>query len=330
MKLDSKDKQLLDLLYLNSRESLISLGKKLKLSPSAVERRLQKLISEGVISLLFADVNLGRIGLKSYRIYMKFDVIDEKTEKEILTLFENYSRTLWGVVCEGEYDILFRFIAKDEYEVEDVIEMFLKKFGERIVEKTVITTTSQTYLSWNKAFGSERRPALPFERMEGIENIDEVDLGILSELYGNARQSTVNIAKKVGLTPDAVQYRIKKLIERKLILGYTAWYDAKKLEFNYYKILIGFRNITKDLENEFMRFCTERDEVIFINKTIGSWDVEVDIIVEDNRELHRFIMDMKTKFGHILGKHTFISAIEERMLNPLRGELENKSNNKKK
>ncbi|MBI5227533.1 hypothetical protein HY988_02995 [Candidatus Micrarchaeota archaeon] len=53
---------------------------------------------------------------------------------------------------------------------------------------------------------------------------------------------------------------------------------------------------------------------------IGSWDIELDIIVKDNQELHVFMRDLKTQFGEIIGKHTFISAVEERMLNPLRGE----------
>jgi hypothetical protein len=64
--------------------------------------------------------------------------------------------------------------------------------------------------------------------------------------------------------------------------------------------------------------------VIFINKTIGSWDLEVDIIVENTVELHKFIQEAKTKFGHIIGKHVYVAAIEERMLNPLRGEIKSK------
>ena len=99
MDMDKKDKELLTLLYLNSRASFTEMGKKLSLSSSAVERRFRRLKGDGAISLLMANVNFAKLGLKSYRLYFKFDVMDESTEKEILALFDSIPRTLWGAVC---------------------------------------------------------------------------------------------------------------------------------------------------------------------------------------------------------------------------------------
>jgi hypothetical protein len=42
------------------------------------------------------------------------------------------------------------------------------------------------------------------------------------------------------------------------------------------------------------------------------------VLVDDVVELHKFISGIKTKFGAIIGKHVYIAAIEERMLNPIR------------
>ncbi len=318
VRLDKKDKDLLTLLYLDSRESFTRMGKKLNLSSSAVERRLKKLKGGGIVSLMFADVNLAKLGFKGYRLYFKFDVMDEETEKEVLELFGEYSRTLWGVICEGEYDVLWRIIAKDELEVEKAINLVTERFGGKIIEKTVVATTYQAYLSWNRAFGGKRQPELPLEKITKVEELDGDDMGILAMLYGNARATTVEIANEVGLSADAVQYRLKRLKAEGYVLGNTCWYDAGKLGLEYYKILIGFRNITPEDEKKFLGFCKEQDNIIFVNKTIGSWDVEVDVVVENVVELHGFIRDLKTRFGQIMGKHTYVAAIEERMLNPLR------------
>jgi DNA-binding Lrp family transcriptional regulator len=318
IKLDKRDRELLTLLYLNSRAGFTEMGRKLKLSSSAVERRFRALKEGGAVSLLMADVNFAKLGLKSYRLYFKFDVMDAKTEKEVLALFETIPRTLWGVVCEGEYDVLWRILAKDEVEVEEIMNLVTERFGKRIIEKAVATTTYQTYLSWNRAFGGERHPELPLEGATESEKPDDTDMKLLAALYGNARSTTVELAALVGLTPDAVQYRIKKLTKKRFILGYTSWYDAKKLGLEYYKIMFGFRGMTAEKEKKFLKFCLEHDNVIFLNKTIGSWDIEVDVIVEDVMELHRFLLEIKTKFGHLIGKHAYVAAIEERMLNPLR------------
>ncbi len=323
MKLDKKDKQLLSLLYLDSRQSFTKLGKALKLSSSSVERRFRHLKETGIISLLFADVNLVKLGLKSYRLYFKFDVIDKKTENEVLKLFESFPRTVWGVVCEGEYDVIWRIIAKDELEVENTVNLMTERFGKRIVEKTVVTTTYQTYLSWDRVFDGERHPDLPLERITQIETLDEADMKLLAALYGNARATTVELATLVSLTPDAVQYRIRKLVEGKFILGYTAWYDARKLGMEYYKILISFRGMTTDKEKKFLDFCRAHKNVIFLNKNIGSWDMEVDVVVKDISELHHFILGIKTEFGQMIGTHAYLAAIEERMPNPMREYLSN-------
>ncbi len=320
MELDKRDKALLNLLYLDSRMSFVEMGRKLRLSNTAVERRLARLQESGVVSLLFADANLSKFGFKTYRIYLKFDVMDKKTETAVLELFDSYSRTVWGVICEGEYDVLWRIVAKDEVEVENALYLVLERFGTRIVEKTVVITTYQLYLSWNKAFGAGRTREFPREKAGEVQSADSTDLKLLSALYQNARTSTVGLSKISLLTPEAVRYRMKRLEKEGFIMGYTAWFDAKKLGFNYYKILIGFRNITRAKEKAFLNYCLAADDVIFINKTIGSWDIEVDILVRDNAELHAFTREIKTRFGDIIGKHTFIAAIEERMLNPLRGE----------
>jgi len=321
MRLDKRDKELLDLLYQDSRQSFTTLGKKLKISGSAVERRLALLQKEGIITLLFADVNLAKLGLRSYRLYFKFDVMDLKTEKDIAQLFKNYPRTLWGVICEGEYDVLWRIVAEDEFEVERAVALMVEKFGSRISEKAVIITTYQAYLPWNKAFGTRRPSAFPMEKITKPQKVDETDMSILSELYGNSRASTVSLARKANVSPDTIKYRIGNLSKNGYLLGNTAWFDAKKLGFNYYKILVGLRGATKEKEDKFISYCLGKDDVIYLNKTIGSWDMEIDIIVRNNEELHEFAREIKTKFGHIIGRHAFISAVDEWMLNPLRGEI---------
>jgi Lrp/AsnC family leucine-responsive transcriptional regulator len=321
MKLDKKDRELLTLLYLNSRESFTRLGKKLKLSSSSVERRLRRLEREGAVSMLLSNVNFAKLGLRSYRLYFKFDVMDEETEAELIRHFEYCPRTLWGVICQGDYDVLWRVNEKSEMGVEDAINAFTRKFGAKVVEKTVITATYQAYLPWTRAFGGTRQAPSPIDRLTKARKPDEKDMQILAILYPNARQTSVSIAEKVGLTPDAVQYRIKRLIEEKYILGFTAWYDARKLGLEYYKLLVGFRNMSVEKEKKFLDFCTMHDNVVFVNKGIGSWDMEVDIIVEDVVELHSFLRDIKTRFGHLIGRHAYIAAIDDRMFNPLREHL---------
>lgn len=318
MKLDKRGRQLLNLLYLDARMSFTQIGKRIRLSGLAAERRFAKLKEEGVILLMHPDVDRAKLGFSEYRLFFKFDVMDRKTEEEVIRLFESYPRTGWGVVGEGEYDVLWRIWARDEHDVENAVFLMMEKFGKKIVEKTVVTTIFEKYFTWDKAFGTERVAKQPVRLEGGKEGADGKDLKILAALYGNAREKSTAIAKKAGISPDAVNYRIKRLEKLGIINGYTAWFDARKIGFNYYKILVWFKDVSRQDEEKFVKYCMAKPDVVYMDKIMGSWDMELDVIVKDNSELHDLTRELKTKFGSIIGKHAFISVVEERMLNSLR------------
>jgi Lrp/AsnC family leucine-responsive transcriptional regulator len=59
--------------------------------------------------------------------------------------------------------------------------------------------------------------------------VDATDLTILDLLQADCRATQQEIAKKVGLSQPSVADRIRKLEEAKVILGYTARVDPRRL-----------------------------------------------------------------------------------------------------
>jgi len=321
MKLDEKNIRIMRALHEDSRQSFVQLGKKVGLGSLSSERRVQQLLEGGAIELMHANVDMAKLGFGEYRLYFKFDVMDKGTEEEVLALFKAYPRTGWGVVCEGEYGALWRIFARNGQEVEAAIFLAMEKFGKKITEKVVVTTMHETYLPWRALFGSgQGAPKTWNKAKEGSSaaKTDATDLKILSLLFGNAREKTQAIAKKVGLTPEGVNYRMKRLSRDGILNGYTAWFDARKLGFNYYKMLIWFRGSTREQEQKFVNYCIQKDEVVYMNKIMGSWDMEVDVIARNSEEMHGFVREIKTKFGDFIGRHELLSVVAEKTLNPLR------------
>ncbi len=62
-------------------------------------------------------------------------------------------------------------------------------------------------------------------------NIDDLSLKILSLLQKNSRLSNSEIGRKIGLSPPAVNERIKKMEKAGIIKGYTVEIDHKKMGF---------------------------------------------------------------------------------------------------
>ncbi|MGN6089614.1 MAG: Lrp/AsnC family transcriptional regulator [Actinomycetales bacterium] len=58
-----------------------------------------------------------------------------------------------------------------------------------------------------------------------MEEIDEVDRHIVSQLLGDGRMSYTDLAKATGLSTSAVHQRVRRLEQRGVIRGYVAVVD---------------------------------------------------------------------------------------------------------
>lgn len=63
--------------------------------------------------------------------------------------------------------------------------------------------------------------------MANGRTIDDTDRAILAILQQNARTPNAEIARRIGLAPSATFERIRKLEERRVILGYEALLDPR-------------------------------------------------------------------------------------------------------
>src|SRR5689334_12211544 len=72
-------------------------------------------------------------------------------------------------------------------------------------------------------------------------SIDDLNWNILEELQKNARLSTTEIGRRVGLSAPAVADRIEKLEEQGIIKGYHTALDYDKLDLTI-RAFILFKN----------------------------------------------------------------------------------------
>ncbi len=68
--------------------------------------------------------------------------------------------------------------------------------------------------------------------------LDLKDRKLLYELDCNSRQTIQQLAKKIGLSKDAVNYRINKLIRNGIIKSFNAVIDTGKLGFISFRLFL--------------------------------------------------------------------------------------------
>ncbi len=126
--------------------------------------------------------------------------------------------------------------------------------------------------------------------------IDKKDILILKELDINSRQSNAQIARKVKLGKDTINYRIKKLEEKGIITGYFPLVNYFKLGKQMIKLLIKFNNLGEKGEKNLAVFFQKYDQVVWFARTEGHYDLIVTIRFNDLKEIYKILEELKNNF----------------------------------
>jgi Lrp/AsnC family leucine-responsive transcriptional regulator len=110
-----------------------------------------------------------------------------------------------------------------------------------------------------------------------MNKIDLIDKKILYELDSDARKSCREIGKKLRLSPEVVNYRIKKLEESKIIAAYTLAINLSKLGVIQFKILLAFQHITSNKLEKIIVKLKENKYVKWIVSSKGNWDMIISL-----------------------------------------------------
>lgn len=123
MKLDDTDHRIIDVLKQNARISIRDIAKKLKLRPSTVHVRIQKLVRDGIVEKFTIKLNNKAIG-ENFIVFVFI-----AAEKMIDNSAFNHKniKEVFGVT--GEYDLVMKCKFADIEEFNQFLLDFRKKHG---------------------------------------------------------------------------------------------------------------------------------------------------------------------------------------------------------
>ena len=105
--------------------------------------------------------------------------------------------------------------------------------------------------------------------------LDLKDRKILSELDSNCRQPSSQIAKKVGLSTEVTNYRIKRLEKENIITQYQTAINLAKLGIVAFKIFLCFQHITSEKLNSLIEKLKKNNNAKWLVSCNGAWDLVV-------------------------------------------------------
>ncbi len=140
--------------------------------------------------------------------------------------------------------------------------------------------------------------------------MDAIDKKILKILSENADISATEIGQQVNLSVPAINKRILRLSNEKVIDSFTIITDPKKLN----KTIMAFVFIViqyGDNINAVLEYAKNDPDILECYAITGEYDYVLKICAKDIDSLEGKILDLKKKRG-VLKSHTMISLMEHK------------------
>lgn len=135
--------------------------------------------------------------------------------------------------------------------------------------------------------------------------LDIKDRKLLYELDTNSRQTIQKLSKKIGLSKDAIKYRINKLIEEGIIRSFNAVIDTGKLGFYSFRAFFKFYQLSPEKEKEILDFLLRNKNLVWLVQAEGNWDINTWFLYKSVEEMNIFWEKLTKKYNNYIIKKEF-------------------------
>ncbi len=145
IKLDSKDKKIIEQLQKNCRQTIVEIAKATKLPRDVVVYRIKKLEENKVIRQHHTMINPSTLGYPLY-VYVFFSCYNLKPEEEIkfINFLKSHERIIYVAKNSGEFDFTIGVCSRDYKEFDETIREIRQKFPD-IIKEIKVTPVIQEY-----------------------------------------------------------------------------------------------------------------------------------------------------------------------------------------
>lgn len=298
--ISKKDYDILFELQNNARSPLNKIAKKIKMSQQGLHYRLKHLEEKKVILHYYTIIDYACFHYLGYKVIFTLHAGKKESDAFLKTLL-NHPSILSLVELGGQWDYMVLFAEKNASRCNKDLHALLAQYPKLIKNYFVLTHTvgyelGRRYLTENTistqsiVLGGDREKI----RISILEQL------ILKDLYENPRISYVEIAVKHKLNPKTVISKVKALQTKGVLKGYSITPDCYSYDYMAHKIFIKFSPFSFEKEEELLKFCRQQKALVRISKLFGHWDFELDIEVQNLKELQKFCLLFRSAFGEMM------------------------------
>ena len=298
------DRKVLHLLDGDSTLPYTKMARSLHSSPQVMEYRVKSLLERGVIKSFLAIIDYKKEGYTNYLVYFKFKGVLPEKEDGFVSFLRDLPLVNIILRCDGGWDMAVGVLARDPFELDDVLFRIHGEFGEYIDSQSINAHVGAEHYCRDYLLpGKEHQgyePEIPVTGAKAqLADLDDTDRKVLYAVHEDARLPVTGVAERTGLSVDVVRYRLKTLKERKIIVGSTFLPDYSRYGFLLYRVLLKLKHQPK-ARTMLFKYARDSPDVIRVISTSGEYQGTIDVEIESPAAMRELLLDLRNRFKDVL------------------------------
>ena len=294
--MDVKNKKILFWMSQNARISIKELAKKIGLNENTTFYRLKKLEENEIILGTHTIIDNTLLGFQGFRAYIKFKGTTTEKENEIVKWLKAQDEAHVITLNTGFVDCLVISWVKHVNDFHEFIHRFKENYKKNTEILEITPYVKAHHFNRNYLVEKGNDTIITIGNNKEV-SFDDLDIEILKLISQNARLSSLEISKELGVQSRTVIERIKKLEKKEIIKGYSINLNIEKIGYEYHKLNILFEKNVK--YPELISYASNIKNTLFIDETTGKYDFELNLEVKNTEELEKIIRKIKEDFEGI-------------------------------
>ncbi|GEM_PF-1470527 len=142
-------------------------------------------------------------------------------------------------------------------------------------------------------------------------SLDNADFKILVELDRDPRITTSRLGKKVRVSQQVTDYRIKRLMSEKVINQFATIIDLAKIGYVQYCILLQLGNVSEEEKQKILSFLKKDKSVYWATSIGGKWDLFIAVCVKNYSDFEEFLHVLFTSFPKFVKDYDAIAVLTQ-------------------
>ena len=261
-------------------------------------------------------IDTTRLGYNAYHLLLRLTNPVKEVEKEIIQKLRDLPQVRAILKFAGSYDLEIAVIAENIEEFDILLTKIIQKTEKYLEDYEILVVTKNLIgqtLPKNFLMESNQNNLQATKKSTRFykENPDTTDLEIIKLLRDNAQLSLSEISTKIGISTDTAAYRLRKLKQQKIILGFVPVINYASLGYRITALMAQISNLDTEKEKKLHAFLETSEHMLWAVKCVGRYNLLAYVCTTKEEELHQTINALRTLFPEqIKSYHALLAFVE--------------------